>query len=212
MSTASGHTASLYAIAAPSGGGKTSLITRLLEVDPQVRLSVSWTTRPARPGEIDGRHYHFIDEAGFRALVDRGAMLEYARVFGHWYGTGRATVEELLQAGYDVLLDIDWQGVRQVRAAYPACRSIFLLPPSLPELRRRLEQRRQDPPEIIERRMHEARAEIAHWQEFDCVVINDHFDAALADLQAIIRAGEPRRRNPPERLRELLAELLEKPC
>ncbi|MEJ8569442.1 guanylate kinase [Elongatibacter sediminis] len=199
----------LYVVAAPSGGGKTSLIAALLDRDPNLSLSVSFTTRPPRPGEVDGRHYRFIDKEQFMARVRDDAFLEYAEVYGHYYGTGRAAVEHELLAGRDVLLDIDWQGAQQIRTTFAACCSVFILPPSLAELRRRLESRGQDSREVIERRMAKARSEIEHWEEFDFVVINDDFQAALADLHAIIRERRPVRTDQAERIAPLLAELLE---
>lgn len=203
------RTPTLYVIAAPSGGGKTSLIAGLLDLDPDISLSISYTTRPARPGEVNGRHYHFVDEPAFLGLIRDGALLEYALVYGHYYGTGRAAVEAMLGDGRDVLLDIDWQGAQQVRSSFPGCCSIFILPPSLSELRRRLERRGQDSDAEIARRMAQARAEISHWREFDFVVINDDYDAALADLHALIRERRPVRSDLPERIAPLLAELLE---
>lgn len=203
------HAPTLYVIAAPSGGGKTSLIAALLKRDPNVRLSVSYTTRPPRPGEEDGTHYHFVDKDGFRELIRDDALLEYAEVYGHFYGTGRAVVEAELEAGHDVLLDIDWQGAQQIRSTFSASCTIFVLPPSLEELRRRLERRGQDDPAVIDRRMAKARSEIAHWREFDFIVVNDDFDEALADLHAIIRQRRTLRPNLPDRITPLLAELLE---
>lgn len=199
----------LYVVSAPSGGGKTSLIRALLEGDSNIRLSVSCTTRAPRPGEVDGVDYHFVDKDTFRDMIARNEFLEYARVFDYCYGTGRQAVEQQLEAGYDVILDIDWQGARQIRKSFPACRTIFILPPSLEELHRRLAGRGQDSPETIERRMRDARTEISHWQEFDFVIVNDDFDAALADLRAIIRKGKPRRHLGEEKMGELLAHLLE---
>ena len=199
----------LYVVAAPSGGGKTSLIAALLEQDRRIRLSVSHTTRAPRPGEQDGVHYHFVNEERFLQLVSQDAFLEHARVFDHYYGTGRAAVEQQLAEGYDVVLDIDWQGARQVRQSFPACRSIFIVPPSLEELHRRLTRRGQDDDAVIRRRMRDARNEISHWDEFDFLVINDEFDDALADLQCIIRHGPAQRDHQREREAEILAELLE---
>ena len=154
-------------------------------------------------------HYHFVDDAVFAELVEQGAFLEHARVFDHRYGTGREAVERQLAAGYDVLLDIDWQGARQVRSASPAVRTIFILPPSMAELRRRLVERRQDSDDVIDRRMRAARAEIAHAGEFDFLVVNDDFEAALADLHAIVRRGRLNRSGNMQKNREILAELLE---
>lgn len=198
----------LYIVASPSGGGKSSLISALLKRDENVRLSVSHTTRAPRPGERDGTHYHFVDEEEFESLAAAGAFLEHARVFDNRYGTGRAQVEAQLAAGHDVLLDIDWQGARQVRASFPESRGIFILPPSLETLRERLTGRGQDAPEVVERRMRDARSEISHWDEFDYVVVNDDFDAALADLHTIVQTGAPLRRDQQRRIQEILADFL----
>jgi len=199
----------LYVIAAPSGGGKTSLISALLERDEQVALSVSHTTRPPRPGEIDGIHYYFVDDKTFQKLIDQHAFLEYATVFGHRYGTGRAAIGRQLKEGFDVMLDIDWQGARQVKQSFPSCCSIFVLPPSLRELKRRLRNRGQDSEEVIDRRMRQARSEISHCREFDFLIINDDFEAALEDLQSIVRRHRPVRKEDKERIDALLAELLD---
>jgi len=201
--------ANLYVVAAPSGGGKTSLVSALLKMDDRVKLSVSHTTRPPRPGEKDGVHYHFVDEAAFLGLIENNAFLEHARVFDHRYGTGRKAVKQQLAAGYDVLLDIDWQGARQIRHSFPHCRTIFIIPPSLDVLRQRLKARRQDNDVTINHRMREAKAEISHWDEFDYLIINDVFDEALSDLQSIIRKGIPRRLDEEQRKGKILAELLE---
>jgi guanylate kinase len=198
----------LFVIAAPSGGGKTSLIKALLERDDRIRLSVSHTTRPPRPGEKDGVHYHFVDEKTFERLIEQGAFLEHARVFDHHYGTGKAAVEAQLAAGFDVVLDIDWQGARQIRQSFPACRSVFILPPSLEALQQRLTARGQDSPSVIDRRMRDAKAEIAHWDEFDHVIVNDVFETALADLHSIVRTGRTGRPDANQHLREILAELM----
>jgi len=199
----------VYVVSAPSGGGKTSLVNALLKRDSRVALSVSHTTRGPRPGEVDGIHYYFVDDATFDGLVDRDAFLEHARVFDHRYGTGREPVEAQLADGFDVLLDIDWQGARQVRESFPAVRTIFILPPSIGELLRRLVGRGQDTPEVIARRMEAARAEISHAAEFDFLIVNDDFEAAVADLHAIIRRGQPIRDPQNCKSREILAELLE---
>ena len=198
----------LFVVAAPSGGGKTSLINALLEQDRQVKLSVSHTTRPPRPGERDGVHYHFVDQASFLNLVGQGAFLEHARVFDYYYGTGRMEVERQLKAGFDVLLDIDWQGARQIRASFPSCCGIFIIPPSLDVLRQRLIARGQDREDVIQRRMRDAQSEISHWSEFDFIIINDVFDEALADMQSIIRHGKLKRPENEVQSREILAELL----
>ena len=199
----------LYVVSAPSGGGKTSLVNALLERDPHVALSVSHTTRPPRPGEQDGVHYFFVDEAAFEALAADGAFLEHARVFDHRYGTGRESVKRQLADGLDVLLDIDWQGARQIRVSFPAARTIFILPPSLNELRRRLVGRGQDSETVIDRRMRAARDEISHAGEFDFLIVNDDFEKALADLHAVIREGAPLRDPSQAAGREILAQLLE---
>ena len=199
----------LYVISAPSGGGKTSLVNALLERDKHVALSVSHTTRSPRPGEMDGVHYYFVDDAAFEELASQGAFLEHARVFDHRYGTGREAVERQLADGYDVLLDIDWQGARQIRDTFSAARTIFILPPSLDVLRKRLIGRGQDSEAVIDRRMEAARAEISHAMEFDFLIINDEFEAALSDLHAIIREGRPIRDEENAKTREILAELLE---
>ena len=195
-------------MAAPSGGGKTSLISALLEKDPKIRLSVSYTTRPPRPGEQNGVHYHFVDDQAFRELLAGDAFLEHATVFDYRYGTARRAVEEQLGAGFDVILDIDWQGARQIRESFPSCLTIFIVPPSLEALRQRLARRGQDSEDVIRRRMQKARAEISHWDEFDYLIVNDVFEEALLDLQSIIRHGKPRRPENTDKQREILAELL----
>lgn len=200
---------SVYIVASPSGGGKSSLIAALLERDDSVRLSISHTTRPQRPGEEDGVHYYFVSTAEFEDLVRQGAFLEYAQVFDNRYGTGRAAVEKQLAEGYDVLLDIDWQGARQVRQSFPSARGIFILPPSMEELQDRLSSRGQDDAETIARRMRDARAEISHWDEFEYLVINDDFDMALDDLRSIIHSDNPVRSGQDERARQILADFLE---
>jgi len=183
----------LFILSAPSGAGKTSLAKALVESDPTVEFSVSHTTRPMRPGEQDGVHYHFVSLADFERLIGEGVFLEHAEVFGNRYGTSRRAIEALLAAGRSVLLDIDWQGARAVKAQMPEAVSIFVLPPSREALRERLNRRGQDSPEIIERRMREATAEMSHFREFDRLIINDDFDAALSDLRAIVTGtGKPR--------------------
>jgi len=198
----------LFIVAAPSGGGKTSLVAALLERDPGVRLSISHTTRAPRPGERDGEHYHFVDKATFLQLIGENAFLEYAQVYGHYYGTGRAAVKQLLGEGFNVMLDIDWQGARQVKDSFPESCSIYILPPSMQELRERLARRGQDSAEVIESRMQEARSEIAHCTEFDFLVVNNEFDAALDDLLSIVRVGRPVRPGTKEGFETLLADLL----
>ncbi|HXF08056.1 MAG TPA: guanylate kinase [Candidatus Acidoferrales bacterium] len=198
----------LFVIAAPSGAGKTSLVQALMAADPGLRFSVSHTTRPPRPGEVDGRDYHFVDPETFRRMVAEDAFLEHAEVFGRSYGTSRAAVEARLAAGEDVILEIDWQGARQIRTLMPACVSIFILPPSRVELERRLRGRGTDDAEVIERRLALAVAEMRHYGEFEYLVVNDAFDVALAELQAIVRAARCRTALQAARRATWLADLL----
>jgi guanylate kinase len=184
----------LWVIAAPSGAGKTSLVRALLDRDPSLRFSISYTTRPKRSSELDGRDYFFVAEPDFRAMVGREAFLEHARVFDNWYGTGREHVEGLLAGGHSVVLEIDWQGARQVRERAPESRSIFILPPSVAELERRLRGRQTDAEAVIQRRLNDALGDMAHWPEFDYVVVNDDFASALERLQAVVAgAGDDAR-------------------
>jgi len=177
-------------ISAPSGAGKSTITRALLAAEPELSLSVSATTRTPRPGEQEGVHYHFCDEAEFSDMVLAGEMLESAKVFGRSYGTPRAPVERALAAGRDVVFDIDWQGHRQLRAALPGdVVGVFVLPPSLPALESRLHGRAGDAPEEIARRMGAARDEIAHWTEFDHVVVNRDLDAAVMDVAGILHAA-----------------------
>ncbi len=182
----------LYIVAAPSGGGKTSLVNALLARNQEIALSVSYTTRPPRPGEIDHREYHFIAEAEFTAMIARGEFLEHAVVHGNRYGTSAPWLRERTAAGNDLLLEIDWQGAQQVRRQIPDAIGIFVLPPSMQELERRLRARGQDSDQIIQLRLAAAREEISHAGEFDYVIINKDFDEALADLAAIVRASRLR--------------------
>jgi guanylate kinase len=177
----------LFVITAPSGAGKSSLIEALLKEDPRLRLSVSYTTRAPRPGEVNGREYHFVDEAAFIAMLNRGEFLESAEVHGNRYGTSQAVIREALARGQDLLLEIDWQGAEQVRRLYPQCIGVFILPPSVAELERRMRLRGQDSDEVIRRRMSSAEEEISHAPEFNYAIINKDFDEAKKDLQAIIR-------------------------
>ncbi len=181
-------------LSAPSGAGKSTVLRRLLEDEAELSLSVSATTRAPRPGERDGVDYHFTDQAGFEGLVARGEMLEWATVFGRSYGTPRAPVQAALEAGRDIAFDIDWQGHRQVRAALPEDTvGVFLLPPSLAVLERRLQRRAGDTADEIGRRMDAARAEISHWAEFDHVVVNDSLDQAVAEVRAVLHAARTAR-------------------
>ena len=201
----------LYVIAAPSGAGKTSLVNALLEREAGIRLSVSYTTRPPRPGEIDGVHYRFVDEAGFAARRDRGEFLEHAHVHGNWYATSATWLQREVASGHDVLLEIDWQGAQQVRKLIGAAVSIFILPPSLASLRERLEKRGQDTAAVIARRIDAAREEMRHCEEFDYVIINQDFAAAVADLAAIVRASRLRTASQVARHAKLLQALLAPP-
>ncbi len=176
----------LYVVSAPSGAGKTSLVKALMEREPRIRFSVSYTTRKPRPKEIPGRDYHFVTAERFAEMAARGEFLEHARVFDNCYGTAVHTVEEALANGEQLLLEIDWQGARQVRARLPEARSIFILPPSRSALEQRLKDRSTDSDAVIQRRLRDAAQEIAHWTEFDYVAINDRFEQALDDLQAIV--------------------------
>ena len=190
----------LYVVSAPSGAGKTSLLHALVDADRHLRLSTSHTTRAMRPGETDGEHYHFVDQASFEALIERDGFLEHARVFDNYYGTAKADVEREEALGHDVILEIDWQGARQVRAQRPDAVSIFILPPSQAALRERLSARGQDSEEVIDRRMREARDQMSHFDEYDYIVLNDDFDTALGELRAIfvarrMRLGAQRARN-----------------
>jgi guanylate kinase len=177
-----------FVITAPSGAGKSSLIGALLKDDTQLKLSVSYTTRAPRPGEQDGREYHFVDERKFLAMLGGGEFLEAAEVHGHRYGTSHKVITQTLAAGRDLLLEIDWQGAQQVRRLVPECVGIFILPPSLEELERRLRIRGQDSDAVIARRMANARDELSHAVEFKYAIINNNFDDARQDLAAIIRA------------------------
>ena len=179
----------LFVISAPSGAGKTSLVKALLARDPALSVSVSHTTRPRRPNEVEGREYWFVTPEQFQEHLARGEFLEYARVFDNYYGTGRATVAALLLAGRDVILEIDWQGARQVRQSAPECTTIFILPPSRAALEARLRNRQTDSEEVIERRLRDAVGDMSHYREFGYVVVNDDFETACRELESIL-AGE----------------------
>ncbi len=183
-----GTSGRLYLVSAPSGAGKTSLVKALVANHPDIALSVSHTTRPMRAGERKGSDYHFVDLATFEAMVENGAFLEHARVFDHRYGTSKEWVAARLLKGTDVILEIDWQGARQVRAAREDCTGIFILPPSCAVLEERLHGRGGDREEVIRRRMRDAVAEISHYAEYDYLIVNDEFERALADFEAIVRA------------------------
>lgn len=199
----------LFVIAAPSGGGKTSLVNALLAREPGIRLSISYTTRKPRPGEHEGSHYHFVDRTRFEELKAGGEFLEHAFVHGHWYATSATWLAAQVAAGVDVLLEIDWQGAAQVRRLIPDSVHIFVLPPSLAVLKERLERRGQDDAGTIERRLAGAVEEMRHWEEFDYVIINQDFATAVTDLDAIVRAA--RLKVPRQRARHarLLQELIQ---
>lgn len=184
----------MIVLSSPSGAGKTTLSRRLLEADKGIEMSVSVTTRKRRSSEIEGRDYHFVSEAAYKEMVERGALLEHAEVFGHWYGTPRKPVEEALAKGRDVLFDIDWQGARQLRAsAKDDLVSIFVLPPSLAELERRLKRRAEDPPDVVQARMDKAVSEMSHWGDYDYILVNDDIDKAFRALLAIVQAERLKR-------------------
>jgi len=178
----------LYVVAAPSGAGKTTLVRLLLEREP-VQLSISWTTRGPRPGEENGREYHFTTVDEFQAMISRQEFLEWAEVHGNYYGTSKKWIADRLAGGSDVLLEIDWQGAQQVRAEFPEAIGVFILPPSMEELTRRLTGRGTDAAEVIERRLAAAQAEMRHVGEFDYVIVNDRLELALDDLCAVVRAS-----------------------
>ena len=196
----------LFVVVAPSGAGKTSLVNELLRRETELRLSISYTTRAPRPGEQDGREYHFVDRARFEQMIAAREFLEHAEVYGNYYGTSRRWIEEQLAGDHDVLLEIDWQGARQVRGLFPRMAGIFILPPSLAELRRRLEGRGKDSRETIERRLAGARDDVSHVLEFEYIIVNERFESAVADLVAVVRAARCAREHQADRLKELIAE------
>jgi guanylate kinase len=197
----------VFMVVAPSGAGKSTLVNALLARDAGIELSISYTTRAPRPGETDGREYHFTDAADFLARRGRGEFLEWAEVHGHYYGTSLPWIEQRLGSGRDVLLEIDWQGARQVRSALPQSIGIFILPPSIEALEARLHKRGQDSPQVIARRLLAAGAEISHAAEFDYVIINERFDHALGDLAAVVTATRLRYGSQSARHRQLFAQL-----
>ena len=179
----------LFIVSAPSGAGKSSLTAKLLEADKDIHMSVSYTTRAPRPGEVDGRNYHFVDKARFMSMLERGEFLESAEVHGNHYGTSNAWIDAQRAAGRDILLEIDWQGAQQVRRLVPDAIGIFILPPSLAELERRIRARGQDSEEVLRRRLAAAGEEMSHAVEFEYVIINNDFEEAQRDLIAIVRAS-----------------------
>lgn len=201
-------TGTLYIISAPSGAGKTSLVKALIDSEAQIRVSVSHTTRAMRPGEVDGVNYHFVSREQFHGMLDNTEFLEHAEVFGNLYGTSQEWVKQTLREGYDLILEIDWQGAQQVRRLMPEAKSIFILPPTQEALRHRLTNRGQDSGEIIEQRMCEAVSEMSHYVEYDYLLINDDFAHALSDLKAIFRANQLLQGPQQQRHGGLLSELL----
>ena len=197
----------LFIIAAPSGGGKTSLIERLVKAVKNLEVSVSHTTRCKRPGEIEGFNYFFIEKAIFADMLQRNIFLEYATVYGESYGTSREWVHEKLKQGVDIILEIDWQGARQVKKIIPDCVSIFILPPTLTTLHQRLIDRGQDKAEVIEKRMLQAKDEIKHCDEFDYLIVNEDFEKTLSQLLHIIHASQLRQSKQQQRYANLIKEL-----
>ncbi|MDD5409997.1 MAG: guanylate kinase [Methylobacter sp.] len=198
----------LYIIAAPSGAGKTSLVKQLVADLDNLTVSISHTTRQMRPGEMHGQDYYFVTVADFQAMLQKQAFLEHARVFDNFYGTAQQTVEENLKKGFDVILEIDWQGAQQIKKLLPDSLSIFILPPSTEILLQRLRNRGQDDEQVIARRMRDAVTEIRHHDEFDYLVVNDVFEQALTELKSIIIANRLTRQRQLHNLRPLLASLL----
>lgn len=199
---------SLYIVSAPSGAGKTSLVNALIQSVPDIMVSVSYTTRAMRPGEQHGVHYYFVDIPQFERMLAEQRFLEHAKVFDNYYGTSRDWVREQLAKGVDVILEIDWQGARQIKQQIPESVGVFILPPSANTLEARLRSRGQDSDEVIQRRMRDAINEMAHYREYDYLVVNDHFDTALRDLKAIVLSRRLRQAVQAERLGPVLAKLL----
>ena len=207
--SSSGQKGKLFVFAAPSGAGKTTLVHAVVTKHPELRFSISYTTREPRINEANGVDYLFVSEAEFMRLRDAGEMLEFAQVFDNYYATSRGQVENHLADNRSVVLEIDWQGAQQVRESMPDCVTIFILPPSLAELERRLRDRRTDRPEIIERRLRDARSDMAHWEEFDHVIINDDLNDAIVSLEAVLMGeGEASSTNNPA-LREAVSSIIE---
>ena len=196
----------LFVVVAPSGAGKTTLVAALLAKEPNIRLSISYTTRAPRQGEVNGREYHFVERAAFEKMIAQGDFLEYANVYGNYYGTSKRWIENQLSGDHDVLLEIDWQGAAQLKTLFPNMVGIFVLPPSLAELRKRLESRGKDAPEAIDRRMASAREEISHVLEFEYIIVNESFEAALSDLISVVHATRVSRAQQAVRLASRLAE------
>ncbi|MCW8943232.1 MAG: guanylate kinase [Sedimenticola sp.] len=198
----------LFIVSAPSGAGKTSLLKALVETEDQIKVSVSHTTRPRRPGEVEAVDYHFLDTTAFRQMIEAGEFLEHAEVFGNFYGTSEAGIRDQLSSGNDVILEIDWQGAQQVRKRIPGTVSVFILPPTPEALRQRLSGRGQDSEEVIKRRLAEAREEMSHYAEYDYIVVNDLFEQALGELRSIITSRRLTQAIQAERLQARLRSLL----
>lgn len=201
----------LYIISAPSGGGKTSLVNALLESVSNLEVSISYTTRPPRPGEKEGVDYHFINQKEFKQLIQKKSLLEHAIVFGHYYGTSLDWVTKKIEAGIDIILEIDWQGAQQIREKMPESIGIFIIPPSWEVLEKRLHLRAQDKKVVIKKRMADAKAELTHYDEYDYLIVNENFSNALADLNAILRVRRLRCSIQKKELAPLLKTLLHLP-
>lgn len=198
----------LFIVAAPSGGGKTSLVHKLVKDLPDIEVSISHTTRPKRPNEVPGQDYFFVDEPAFLTMIEADKFVEYAHVFHHYYGTSKAQIQERLKNGIDVVLDIDWQGAQQIRDGFPNSVSIFVIPPSLDTLKERLQSRKQDTQDVIEHRMQQAKEELSHYLEFDYLIVNDEFEKAARDLQAIVIAHRLQMKRQAQKQRHLLSFLM----
>jgi len=198
----------LFIVAAPSGGGKTSLVKELVSQVEHIEISISHTTRKKRPAEVDGVNYCFVDKAVFIQMINEGAFVEHARVFGEYYGTSFAQIESRLQAGIDVLLDIDWQGAQQIKRHFKRAISIFIIPPSVDELKKRLRDRQQDDETVIASRMRSARDELSHYAEFDYLVVNDSFTKAASELRSIVVSNRLQMERQAEKQSKLLSFLL----
>ena len=198
----------LYIISAPSGAGKTSLVNALIEETDLIEVSVSYTTRGKRPGEREGVNYHFVTQDQFKQMIADDRFIEHAEVFGHFYGTSKQRIKEKLKAGIDIILEIDWQGAQQVRKQFEHCTTVFILPPSQPELLSRLQERGQDTQEVIEKRMNESIAQVSHYTEFEYLIVNDQFAHALGELKALVYAFRLRQTAQCRRHHKLIETLL----